>query len=47
MEVVGEKLKDFDDWCKVAYLIKDKLHLTEKGLEQIREIKNSMNKNRY
>jgi hypothetical protein len=46
-KVVGEKLKDFNDWCKVAYLIKDKLHLTEKGLEQIREIQNSMNKNRY
>lgn len=46
-KIVGEKLKDFNDWCKVAYLVKDKLHLTEKGLEQIIEIKNSMNKNRY
>ena len=46
-KIVGEKLKDFNDWCKVAYLIKNKLHLTEKGLEQIIEIKNSMNKNRY
>ena len=46
-KVAGEKLKDFNDWCNVAYLMKDKLHLTEEGLEQITEIRNSMNKNRY
>ncbi len=39
----GGKLKDFNNWCKVAYLIKDKQHLTQEGLEQIREIRNYMN----
>ena len=45
--ILGEKAKDFNDWCIVADMIKNKLHLTEDGLEQIRKIKDQMNKGRY
>ena len=37
---------DFLDWCKIAILIKNKLHLTPEGLELIRKIKDGMNKGR-
>jgi hypothetical protein len=44
--VLGVKSQDFDDWCKVAELIKEKKHLTDEGLDQIRKIKAGMNKGR-
>ena len=44
--IVGVKLQDFKDFCRVAELIKDKRHLTQDGLEQIRQIKAGMNKGR-
>ena len=44
--IKGVKLKDFDDWCRVAELMKEKKHLTQEGLVQIRKIKASMNKGR-
>jgi hypothetical protein len=44
--IQGEKLKDFEDFCKVAQIMKDKNHLTQKGLDQIREIKARMNTGR-
>lgn len=44
--ILGEKLKDFEDFCKVAQIMKDKNHLTQKGLDQIREIKARMNTGR-
>jgi len=34
------------DFVKVAALIKDKAHLTEEGLEQIRNIKSGMDTGR-
>lgn len=40
--IIGVKSKDFDDWCKVAWLIKDKKHITEEGLAQILNIKAGM-----
>jgi hypothetical protein len=40
------KSKDFEDWVKVAEIISSKAHLTKEGLEQIRAIKNGMNRNR-
>lgn len=46
-KILGEKSKDFNDWCKVADLMKDGQHLSERGLEQIRVIKDHMNKSRY
>lgn len=44
--ILGNKAKDFEDWCKVAEMLKEKKHLTVEGLEQIREIKNVMNRSR-
>ena len=37
---------DFEDFCKVAEIINKKEHLTEKGLNQIRQIKVGMNTGR-
>lgn len=44
--ILGVKAKDFVDWCKVAELMQNKAHLTEKGLSEIRKIKAGMNKGR-
>lgn len=42
-EIRGIKREDFEDWARVAELIKSKAHLTEKGVKKIREIKSGMN----
>ena len=42
----GMKFLDFKDFCLVANLIKEKAHLTVKGLEEIQRIKKGMNKGR-
>lgn len=42
----GVKSLDFDDWCLVARIMKDKKHLTPEGLEEIKQIKARMNKQR-
>ena len=44
--ILGNKAKDFEDWCKVAEMLKEKKHLTLEGLEQIRKIKKVMNRGR-
>lgn len=44
--ILGEKSKDFSDFCEVLEMIKDKKHLTKEGLEQIRLIKAGMNTGR-
>lgn len=44
--ILGVKSQDFQDWCKVAYLMKDKKHLTWAGLKEIRRIKSLMNTKR-
>jgi hypothetical protein len=41
--IEGVKKKDFEDWSRVAELIRFKAHLTEDGVEKIREIKSGMN----
>jgi len=41
--LLGTKKEDYLDFCKVAELIKSKDHLTKKGIENIKNIKNSMN----
>lgn len=46
-EIRGVKTLDYDDFCKAAILIKDKVHLTSSGLEEIRKIKSRKNKARY
>jgi hypothetical protein len=40
------KSKDFEDWVKAADIIRSKAHLTKEGLEQIRVIKDGMNRSR-
>lgn len=42
----GVKLLDFKDFCKVATLIKEKVHLTTEGLKEIQKIKEGMNTGR-
>lgn len=39
----GNKMKDFEDFCKVAEFLENKYHLTEEGLQKIRDIKARMN----
>jgi hypothetical protein len=40
------KVKDFDDWCQVAELMKEKQHLNLEGLNRIKIIKSGMNRGR-
>ena len=42
----GQKRLDFQAFCKVADLMKDKAHLTHEGLSQIQEIQRFINKGR-
>ena len=42
--ILGVKALNFQDWCRVAELMKQQKHLTPDGLEQIRKIKAQMNK---
>ena len=44
--ILGIKSKDFYDWLQVLYLIKNKVHLTKEGVEQIQLIKAGMNTGR-
>ena len=45
-KIIGKKLKDFQDWCKVAEIINTKDHLTISGVDMIKDIKSRMNKGR-
>jgi hypothetical protein len=44
--IQGVKAQDFQDFCKVAELMKNKAHLTPEGLDLIKNIKSGMNKGR-
>lgn len=44
--IIGVKSEDFYDWVKVAELMKENKHRTPEGLNQIRKIKEGMNKGR-
>ena len=44
--LIGAKYQDYLDFCKVADLIKNKVHLTSEGLNEIIKIKDGMNKGR-
>jgi hypothetical protein len=44
--LLGTKKLDFMDFCKVAYLMKDKVHLTKEGLLEIEKIKSGINTSR-
>jgi hypothetical protein len=41
--ILGIKSLDFEDFCKVAELTKNKAHLTYPGMDEIRKIKAGMN----
>lgn len=43
---MGIKSKDFNDFVKIAELMKNKAHLTSEGLDKIRKIQIEMNKGR-
>lgn len=45
-QIEGSKVKDYVDFKKVADLMVKKAHLTKEGLNEIREIKDGMNKKR-
>ena len=42
----GIKSKNYEDFKKVALFMKNKYHLTGGGLDEIKQIKGGMNKNR-
>ncbi len=42
----SNKAKDFEDFKRVAQIIKEKKHLTQPGLDEILEIRSGMNKGR-
>ncbi len=44
--IQGSKLADYLDFRKVAFLMKDKIHLTASGLDEILKIKAKMNSQR-
>lgn len=44
--IKGIKSYHFEDFCKTAELMKNKAHFTEKGLEEIQNIKANMNRGR-
>ena len=43
---IGAKFKDFEDFCLVAEMLKDKKHLTPEGLDKVCKIKARMNTGR-
>lgn len=44
--IQGNKLSDYKDFRKIAFLMKDKIHLTDEGFKSILNIKNQMNSKR-
>jgi hypothetical protein len=44
--ILGIKSRDFADFSKVVELMGKKAHLTQEGLDKIREIKSGMNTGR-
>lgn len=45
-KLLGVKLLDYLDWCKVAKLMNNGSHLTQEGLTKILDIKSGMNTGR-
>lgn len=44
--IIGSKVKDFEDWKKIAKLMTSKSHLTKEGFDEIIKIKSGMNASR-
>ena len=45
-QIYGVKALDYLDWCKVAELMQNKVHLTKEGIDEIKKIKSRMNTGR-
>lgn len=45
--IIGVKSQDFNDWSIVREMINSKAHLTKQGFDEIKKIKESMNKSRF
>jgi len=45
-KILGEKSKDYYNWCEAAELMKQSKHLAVDGLNKIIKIKQGMNKSR-
>jgi hypothetical protein len=41
--IIGEKALDFNDFCQIVNLVDQGLHLTDEGLNEIRQIRSRMN----
>lgn len=44
--LIGIKSKDYEDFCTIAEMMKEKKHLTLDGLEEIHKLKTGMNSKR-
>ena len=44
--IIGIKLYDYLDWCKIHSLMLNRVHLTVEGIDSIRKIKSAMNTGR-
>ena len=44
--ILGIKSRDFQDWCKIIDIIREKAHTTSAGFEKILKIKANMNRHR-
>ena len=44
--LIGDKNKNFQDWCIAADILKRKEHFTEAGMEKLTILKENMNKGR-
>lgn len=44
--IIGVKSQDYEDFKRVAELMKNKVHLTPEGLEEIRIVKAGINRGR-
>jgi hypothetical protein len=44
--IIGIKLYDYMDWCKIHSLMFNRSHLTVEGINSIRKIKSGMNRGR-
>ncbi|KAI5840902.1 hypothetical protein BZA05DRAFT_319554, partial [Tricharina praecox] len=42
----GSKKVNYQDFCRVVFMLRDRAHLTKEGCEAIAQIKSGMNKQR-
>jgi len=44
--IIGNKVLDFEDFCKASTILNNKEHLTLEGLKKIQTLKSGMNRGR-